>query len=431
MITEKLEPVHEKIDVARDKIEAAQEKIAELEKKHLAQLRELETSHVIRLKQLDGLRGILIIVIVLFHTTPFAYLPTCLTEDYTDSLCKASFYSPLRFLTNQGNQAVCLFIVLAGFLIPLTVKKVTIKSQGAWLTSRIIRLYLTGIAALIFSLPFWNIAWHLTKDPERFFFQANRRGLLREFIHEASFGFVQHAKVGNASLHLNPPFWYLTMLLFLTAVTPLFLAVLKKMPRKAQLATLVVCVIAASVINENFVPIPFTFLCYLPYYIIGMLIFLLDTHEWKWVIKMKNWQLILIGVVLIEIGGLRDFFHSVSYQTSTIPSLVYIGCSFSLAIGLIIIMVGFLNIHDRKFATSKPLLFFGEYSFSLFLIHVPILSSFNYIMTDRFQHQTFALYILSIVVCVPICILIAVFFRNFVDRPLNKVSVLVENIGQE
>src|SRR5665213_3568592 len=108
-----------------------------------------------RLTQLDGLRGIAALVVVVFHLSLIAqpFLDTKSTGDAWWWISE----TPLRLATD-GTQAVLLFFVLSGLVVALP----ALRKGFAWkkyFASRFLRLYIPAwgalmlAAALIFCIP--------------------------------------------------------------------------------------------------------------------------------------------------------------------------------------------------------------------------------------------------------------------------------------
>src|SRR5690606_28406235 len=96
---------------------------------------------------------------------------------------------------------------------------------------------------------------------------------------------------------------------------------------------------------------------------------------------------------------------------------ILFGVNFSL---LLNILVGFNSLKRKNkiidFFETKPLLFLGKISYSLYLIHGPFLALFNLIMLKNFDFKYETQLIFTWFIVVPFCVLLSWIFYYFVER---------------
>jgi peptidoglycan/LPS O-acetylase OafA/YrhL len=356
-----------------------------------------------RLTQLDGLRGIAALIVVIFHLSLIAqpYLDTNSTGDAWWWLSE----TPLRLATD-GTQAVLLFFVLSGLVVALPALRAgfTNFSWKKYFASRFLRLYIPAWGALllasilIFCIPraAGNVASNYWLD------NTNAR-------HVQFWTFLQNAtlmKVGNATDNV---LWSLRWEIIFSALLPVFVlaAVLIKRSWIAFGLTMVGCV-ALTIGDPNHADAWF----YLPVFLMGTLMASrLDAIQQWSVRRSKGFWIGVFSTSLFCMVATQIFLFAApsgSVVFGLLWSLVGLG-----AAGIILSAIGFSSF--AWFLNTRASQFLGKISFSLYLIHVPIVATLAYALGD-------AQWWLVGIIGLPLSIGAATLFYRFVELPSQHLA---------
>jgi len=308
-----------------------------------------------RFRALDGLRGLAALFVVFSHildTTPALHQATAHPTARTSGLfTQILLYSPLHDLWN-GTVAVYIFFVLSGFV--LTVPLLSSKNPHPWRSfypKRLVRLYLPVIAAALFALALtatphpaptsvapWVSSW----------FQA---GTWPHALRAMSLLFSPGS--------LNPSLWTLRPELALSMALPVFVLLAKNLQDRARLAALLsaACIILAALANSQ--PVTLT-ACFCVGALLASAKNALDTLT-----KSPRWWRALLLVALL--GANAEWFGY--FVALHLPSL-------TLAVVLVsaaTLVLAALSYPPLSLWLNRPTLsWLGTRSFSLYLVHVPV-----------------------------------------------------------
>lgn len=335
----------------------------------------MEKMKKIRFEELDALRGIAALLVVVFHFT------------------MGKKEAELGFFL--GNTGVDLFFMISGFVILLSLEHV--KKLGQFIINRISRLYPTYWASvtLVFIVILLN-------------------GLYNSDFEKVSV--VQY--LGNLTMfqfylripNLDGPYWSLIIeLLFYSVMAVLYhFKCLKFLNWIGVVLTLfTVCILYFSYdalwVQRIFFSY-FPLIQYWPLFFSGILFYQLITKKIQ---LAKHYVLIVFcliaQVILFEYSGRSGSFIVVEEYVFML--IVY----FSL-------FTLFVN-GKLKFIISKPLLFLGKISFALYLIHQMI--SIEYIIPYLYDELKLNFWI-SFLAALITSIGLATFITYFVEIPFSK-----------
>jgi peptidoglycan/LPS O-acetylase OafA/YrhL len=323
-----------------------------------------------RLLELDYLRGIAALSVVLFHYT-FGY-DNGLHEISTD-----------KFYFKYGNYGVHLFFLISGYVIFKTLKKV--ETPLDFIVSRFSRLYPTYWAAILFSLVFVNIfsnpSGYQNVSFTQFFFNLSM---------------VQHYfKIKD----IDGAYWTLAIELeFYIIMFILFIRKQLDNIQKWSVIWLFISIIAflfkfplRNFLNQILI------LEHAPLFISGILF-----YELK---KGKKVHTILLLVCCF----ITELYFSYSINFSLIP-LFIIFCIYSC---FLLISIGGFNTTTP----IKPLLFFGDISYSLYLIHENVGITIIFNLKKRIcDYQIFY---------IPITMLIVIFLAYILSNTIEKPAMAI------
>jgi peptidoglycan/LPS O-acetylase OafA/YrhL len=310
--------------------------------------------------------------------------------------------TPLRIATD-GTQAVLLFFVLSGLVVSLPALREGF-SWKKYYASRFLRLYLPAWGALaLAAILIFLIPRDVTNVTSGIWIsQANARSTPPlELLSDATL-----MKVGNS---VDNVLWSLRWEIVFSLLLPLFVlvAVLLRRSWIAFALAMAGCV-ALTFGTPNHANAIF----YLPIFMIGTLMAsrLAAIQEWS---RRRSWPfwVIAFGTSLLFMIASRVFAfatHGNPVIGGILWSLVGIG-----AAGIIVSAIGFGPF--RSFLNARVTQFLGRISFSLYLIHVPILATLAYQLGD-------AQWWLVGLIGVPVSIAAATVFRRYVELPAQRLA---------
>lgn len=315
----------------------------------------------IRIKELDGLRGIAIIWVLISHLT-FRF-----GELYQYSS------APILQISN-GTLGVELFFIISGFVIFMTLENTL--NLKSFIVNRIARLYpsflfcapLTFLIVYLFGLPGREVQ---IKDAIiNFSFIANILGF--KFIDGAYW-----------SLEVEVVFYATVSIVF-------FLA-------GARTAFLVIKSLVCIYILINLFDI----------YAVK------ESYLFSKIINLKFMPFFLIGIAYYNFNRKRErSLNSILILIGCLCSLIERGVQGVILTMLLSFIFGLAICYGSKLLVSKPLIFFGYISYSLYLVHQNI--SYVIIRTT----QNFIGVNLSILIALTMSILLATFITYFIEKPM-------------
>lgn len=318
-----------------------------------------------RFTELDSLRGIAVLTVMLYHYT-FAY-------DFHFKLL-----SDHKFYMSHGNLAVHLFFIISGFVIFLTLEHS--KKKADFLVSRFSRLYPTYWTAMFITIMFVTILPVPTLGNYTFKEIAVNLTMFQ--------GFTKLRQIDQV---------YWTLKMELTFYIIMYLVFLNKMLRNIEWICLLW--LALSLVSSIY-PIPFKryidvmfVLEYAPLFIAGINFY-----------RIKSNGPTLLNHVLI----IASFFVEAKWLLLH-PDENYT----SVAILGIIYVVFYLFIYEKlSWLNNRVLIFLGTISYSLYLLHNVIGYSIIYRVRKFTDVQFF--YVAIPIIC---SVTLATLLTFFVEKP--------------
>lgn len=306
------------------------------------------------LKALDGMRGVAALVVMLGHS---AYV-------YVDSgRAHGALEAVLKVVLRGGHPSVILFYSLSGFVLYLAFMKRVGTPYWAYLLRRLFRIYPALLVALVVAL-----ALHLALSP------TAQPGLgqwtLSNLIYQADPAMVvRHALmlgVHSSDIALDPVIWSLVIELRFSIVFVL-LALLCRRSRIGLLALVVAAHIAGRLVaNSLQLPVPHIYggsmlgalaitLFYLPSFGFGIVAADLVLAKGPQALRLPSWAQFLVCLGAFATAKLvdDDFVWAIAVT--------------------VIILVAATKGPISAVLRSPPCLFLGRISYSLYLVHLPIL----------------------------------------------------------
>jgi peptidoglycan/LPS O-acetylase OafA/YrhL len=347
---------------------------------------------------LDGMRGLAAIVVVLYHLSLVArpFLDTGTLGDAWWWVAK----SPLKILT-AGSESVLIFFVLSGLVVALP----TLRAGFSWrqfFASRFVRLYLPVWGALTFGamliLVFPRDATAITAHT--WINSGSAKAVSIE-------SFLTQASLFRINYPIDNVLWSLRWEVIFSLLLPVFVGLAYVLRRFWLAAALVAA--ALSVTGRI---IGLDALVYLPVFFLGTIIAvrLPDFREWARGRGNTYWMLVLsASLLLIVLSPLvRFIFPAGSFTSSLIWGLAAVG-----AVGLIVTAIG----SDRVggFLSMRVPQWLGKVSFSLYLVHIPILATVTFLVGDQNWW-------LVAIITVPLSLAAGWLFHRYVELPTHSLA---------
>ena len=360
-----------------------------------------------RLTALDGLRGVAALVVVLHHlllvATPFL--------KSTGGTAPGSVYwwiseTPLK-LFSAGVEAVLVFFVLSGLVVALPALGRKGFSWAGFLSGRMVRLYLPVWASLAVGT---LLIWLLPRNDS-----TVTDGTWVDNSNATSTGLgtlLDQASLTRTSYDVNNVLWSLRWELIFSVLLPLFI-VLAILVRRYWVVALGVA-LSLSIVGSL---LSMDALRYLPTFFIGtlMAVRLAAIREWsvrrltRPRARLWGFGLIALSVLAVTAGWIvRPIAPSGSIQSIVISQFALLG-----AAGLVLssITVGLF----RSALNSRGCQWLGRVSFSLYLVHVPIIATLTFLLGDQ---RWWIVALLTI----PAALLVAWGFHWAVERPSHRLA---------
>ncbi|MCT9002635.1 acyltransferase family protein [Microbacterium memoriense] len=325
-----------------------------------------------RLTSLDGVRGLAAFVVVLWHA--FLLAEPHLIERWGPQTRAPGglhwwlFASPLSLLIS-GEQAVVVFFLLSGIVLTLPVLRADRFDWWAYYPRRIVRLWLPVVVSVVLAIALLLLVPRASVPVDSWQWRGNAHAVdVAQAAREA--GLVSFAPT------INGPLWSLSWEMAFSIALPLFVVTALVVRR-----WWVVAIVAAVVVVDLGVAWDLSPLKYLPVFLIGAIAATnLDAimaagdrigsrrlHRLLW------WSLFAVSGLVVTASRISDSVAGpAAALTHVMSALGIVGC-----MGLVFLAVG--SVGARKVLDAKPAQWLGRISFSLYLVHVPLMVTLAYL----------------------------------------------------
>lgn len=349
-----------------------------------------------RLPSLDGLRGVAALIVVFWHALISTGLQPILREDPWDAETFSTkwwlYDTPLRILT-MGNQAVAVFFVLSGLVLVLPLLRGKPLNPFDYYPRRLSRLWIPmAVAALLGALLYWISA--ARPDAKSGWVNLySTRDLTLDLVLADLFPPL-------SGTYLNNPSWSLTWEILFSLLLPMFF-VLALAARQFLWTSIIGLTVLVGVGAQFHSPV----LKYLPFFVIGGLtarIMLERKAPSQWAAGLMS----LCGILLISFG---DFTRIVTGSGYTSEQNAWSFAGNGLGSALLILGAVFFLPLTRTLSWA-PVAWLGKISYSLYLVHVPIILAALHLMGTDEPGQ-------ALLVSVPLSFLAAMLFHRVIEKP--------------
>jgi peptidoglycan/LPS O-acetylase OafA/YrhL len=364
-----------------------------------------------RFASLDGLRGVAALV-VLFHHVAFvipAFSDTYRTQDLVgpDNPVWWFAYTPLKILT-AGPEAVVVFFLLSGFVLALEPLRKPAYDWVAYYPRRIVRLYVPIVASVVLAVVLVLI---VPRDPSR----ASSSWLTML----ADPSLRPTAILGEATVlfhpplfPLNGPLWSLVWEVWFSLLLPLAIALVLLVRRHWWIVA--VLSFALSWVGFAF---EWGALVYLPMFMVGVAMARGIEDLRRWADAISRLRFAAVVWALLTLLGLGLLVWSWMYRgTGAIDTVLAASISpEKLVGGTILLFACAFSPAAVRALTVRPVAWLGRVSFSLYLVHVPVLLAIAFAVGAQDWW-------LTVVLAIPAALLVAWGFSKAVEVPAHRLS---------
>lgn len=327
-----------------------------------------------RLKELDALRGLAAVFVVLFHY----------------SLSGRPHYDIFRF----GITGVDLFFIISGFVIMMSIERIQYGYE--FIISRFCRLFPTywvcvtvTLIIIMLAKPYYNepviVPWHQ--------YWANMTMFQYYLGYE----------------NLDGPYW--TMIVEMSFYLLILLLFYVKALRSIVFI-LVSLVVLMTILTEKYSTDPFTqhflynfpLMESFPLFVAGILFYKVFKQDKKYI----PYIFLIIGCYLAQVLLYRHCGRAAGHVSHA---------EYKLILGIYFLFFFLLLFRKLKFIVNRYTLFLGKISFALYLIHQYL--SINLIIPYLMDHGT-SYYIAAFAVALPVSILFATAITFWVEIPVGR-----------
>ncbi|WP_345186733.1 acyltransferase [Microbacterium panaciterrae] len=352
-----------------------------------------------RLAALDGIRGVAAVIVVLSH----ALLTTTIGDSYvavlrgtgSDPAAVLLADTPLRYLF-MGNEAVVIFFVLSGFVLTLPMLRGRGLDLWAYYPRRVLRLWLPVAASVILAAAVIILT------------RQTPSGALSAWVKQYSFANLDPRKILGAMMVItgdpviNNPLWSIKWEMLFSLLLPVAFLITLRVTRNYWLV-----IIAAAIVSSIGEPATVLGVKYMPMFLAGCVVAKIVHTRTTPAPASRAWLMVFGGAALIAVPDLARVVH--------LPGLVQATAYAAVTVGAAMIIAG-LTIPSGVTAAfaSRPFRFLGRISFSLYLVHVPILIGAVHLMPSHPNEILFA--------SIPTAFVIAVLFTLYVEEPAARLA---------
>ncbi|MEO7213650.1 acyltransferase [Mucilaginibacter sp.] len=356
-----------------------------------------------RIKTLDSLRGFAALSVVFGHGTGGFY--------FAKLIDNTPFY-----ITRAGHEAVIFFFMLSGYVLVYQYSLTEKISYGKFLLLRYFRLYIPYIASIALALILMQIVepgqpnnlfmsqlWQLPLTPER---------IIGHILLVGNF---------NTSV-LNPVIWSLVHEMRFAILFPPLLWILNLRPAKMVGTLIIITLVSAGLLMlctyfkyedcNGYFATPY----YIYMFLAGGYIAKNQSALVAWFQSLNKAKKVIITIIAVLFYTYAHMFTSAIANSIYIPLLMrsrFLIEDLIIALASFYFIVAAISINNTKSLLERPVpLFFGKISYSLYLVHSPVLGFLYFAL--RNQLPAAVILIIGFGLCIPL----AAIFNRYVEQGL-------------
>ena len=350
-----------------------------------------------RYSALDGLRGLAAAVVVIHHcflVAPSLSLAVARVDTgRVEPWVWWSTFTPLHLLW-AGTEAVYVFFILSGFVLMLPFVEASMATWPAYYAKRFVRIYLPVWASLVIALLLvWIVPRAGSPDLSAWL-----------LIHDESPNvFADAALIGGADA-LNSPLWSLQWEMLFSITLPLYVVLALRI-RNAWLPCVLALFSLIAVGTVTYIPT----IVYMSLFGIGVL---LAARR----VALEQFGRNLSRVQWIGLIASSLLLLSSRWLFPQLPTMICMAC-----IGGALLVFAFIACPPVvRAGNHRVLQWLGARSFSLYLVHEPIVVSIGYA-----SHNTNPFLIAAL--AIPLSLVTAEIFFRLIERPS---LLLAKHVGR-
>ena len=364
----------------------------------------------LRLTSLDGLRGLAALIVV-FHHLSLTFAPIAdvfFVSAYPPSGSPAWWItlSPLQLLV-AGPEAVLVFFVLSGVVLTLPVlRRARTFDWAAYFPQRIVRLYLPAAASILLAA-FWVIVTSWTTAPS-----TSKWVAVSRFTGFDPSRILSDGDLLFGSATLNNPLWTLRWEVLFSLLLPVIVILAVTVRRWWPLAILACVALVWVGVTSGLEPFR-----YLPVFVIGAIIAVKHQQIAEWTgrdtnVRRVRWAGMVLLIVSLALLNLHwtalGIAGGVPHGQPFLIALEPLG-----AAGLVLLAAYWPPA--RTLLTTGFFHWLGRISFSVYLVHVPIIDALD---------AVFGFWAPPVRVVVSLVLALAVgeVFSRFVEQPSHRLA---------
>ena len=308
--------------------------------------------------------------------------------------------TPLKIMT-AGSEGVLVFFVLSGLVVALPSLQNSFAWRGYYLT-RLLRLYVPVWVALAIAA---TLVVLLPRDPSMV--TAGSWVATTNATTTSVAKWLSDASLTRAGYDLDNVLWSLRWEVVFSVTLPLFVAVALLLRRAwlVGMATALGISIFGTVVGSD----PVT---YLPLFLVGTIaaLHLDEIQSWARCRGPASWRAISIAAISLS---LCNPILTRLLPAGGLVALIETGAAGAGASG--VVLCALCSPAWRRALSTRVPGFLGRISFSLYLVHVPIIATVSYLVGDR-------LWWLVALISIPISVVAGWLFHRAVERPSHRLA---------
>ncbi len=360
-----------------------------------------------RLTSLDGLRGLAALIVVVHHCA--LTLPGLANQQLAPDRSAPSWwltYTPLHLLW-AGGEAVLVFFVLSGLVLALPQLRTARSAWAPYYAKRLVRLYVPVIGAVVLTAlvvlavprevdPSWS--WWLNAHAV----PVDATALLRD------------AWLLDGTGWLNSALWSLEYEVFFSLLLPLFVVVARgvQVPLWASVPVFLFGTGWAIANGHELISFMFVFA-------VGVMLAQQLATLATWAERLNRHEAATLWWVLVGGGGVMLLLSEWWLKELLTDATLWLPFGRPLGVlGAAVLVFCFLHCAGmRRFGDSRVLQWLGKISFSLYLVHVPVV-----IAVASFSRPTVLGLLVTLTVGIAFSVVLALGFHYAVEKPSQRLA---------
>lgn len=357
-----------------------------------------------RVTSLDGLRGLAALLVLVHHSlltmSGFSAVYWGVPEPW---FVTPFAHTPLHLFW-AGGEAVLVFFVLSGVVLTLPATRARGIAWRSYYPSRLIRLYIPVIAAVLFAVLCATIWPRTVTEGYSEWLRAHGQPITPATV-------LKDMALVDGTSWLNSPLWSLRWEVVFSLLLPVYVWIALRFGRRRW--ALIACSLA--VLSAAGSALGSDALRYLPYFGVGSLIAVNMTRIARTAERVFAGRTGRGGEILV--GAIAALLLTYTWWGPSTPGAMGAAVrSLPVLAGvMLVVLLSIASPGARRFLSSRALMGLGTISFSLYLTHEPIVVSLAVMMPpDRSW--------IAPLLGLPICVGVAWVFWRLIERPSHRLA---------